>query len=183
MTLLTCWVAWHKTRRIFSLSFCFTKINRVNYPRNFGNAAKEGNPFGSVLFHKSKFLVSCTWTCQESVGHTSNSTVNSCTDGTTEQTEDEGLGINICCSSASALCQTGNSPAVPLSKRNLAGRTDQARTPWHRGATKRNSGKQDEKGNGLLEYDSPSDDGDIPSLERGSRFVRSISFNSRIVFC
>ena len=31
-----------------------------------------------------------------------------CADGTTEHTEDEGLGVNICCSSASALCQTGN---------------------------------------------------------------------------
>ena len=29
-------------------------------------------------------------------------------DGTTEHTEDEGLGVNICCSSASALCPTGN---------------------------------------------------------------------------
>ena len=47
----------------------------------------------------------------------------------------------------------------------------------------KNSGKQDEEGNEILEYDSPSDDGDIPSLERGSRFVRSISFNSRIMFC
>ena len=31
-----------------------------------------------------------------------------CADGTTEHTEDERLGVNICCSSASALCQTGN---------------------------------------------------------------------------
>ena len=54
-----------------------------------------------------------------------------------------------------------------------------------------NSGKKDEEGDGILEHDSPSDDGDIPSLEReadfhlgrGSRFVRSIRFNSRIVFC
>ena len=41
-----------------------------------------------------------------------------------------------------------------------------------------------------MEYDSPSDDGDIPSFEReadlhlgrGSRLRRSIRFNSRIVF-
>ena len=63
---------------------------------------------GGVLFNKFKFLVSCSRTCQDPVGHTSNSTVTTCADGTTEYTEDEGLGVNICCSSASALCQTGN---------------------------------------------------------------------------
>ena len=44
MTLLTCWVAWHKTWRIFTW-LCITKINLLtvlHYPRNFGNAAKEG---------------------------------------------------------------------------------------------------------------------------------------------
>ena len=53
-----------------------------------------------------------------------------------------------------------------------------------------NSGKQDEEEDGIKKYDSPSDNGDIPSLEqegdfhlgRGSRFVRSILLNSRIVF-
>ena len=52
------------------------------------------------------------------------------------------------------------------------------------------SGKQDEEEGGTLEYDSPSDDGGIPSsereagfhLRRGSLFRRSIRFNSRIVF-
>ena len=63
---------------------------------------------GGVLFNKSKSLVSCTRTCQDPVGHTSNPTVTTCAEGTTEHTEDEGLGGNICCSSASALCQTGN---------------------------------------------------------------------------
>ena len=63
---------------------------------------------GGVIFYKSKFLVSCARTCQDPVDHTDNSTVTTCADGTTEHTEDEGLGVNICCSSASALCQTGN---------------------------------------------------------------------------
>ncbi|RMX36739.1 hypothetical protein pdam_00023184 [Pocillopora damicornis] len=53
-----------------------------------------------------------------------------------------------------------------------------------------NSGKQDEKEDGTLEYHSPNDDDDILSLEReadfylgrGFRFGRSIRFNSRIVF-
>ena len=47
-----------------------------------------------------------------------------------------------------------------------------------------NSGKQDEEEDGMLECDSPRDDGDTPSLEReadfylggGSRFERSIRF-------
>ena len=75
--------------------------------------------------------------------HSSNLTVTTCSDGITEPTEDEGLGINIDCSSnkyfdvsfiifcsASALCQIGNNngkclnfPVVPLSERNSAGRT------------------------------------------------------------
>ena len=42
------------------------------------------------------------------VEHTSNSTVTTCADGTTEHTENGGLGVNICCSSALALYQTGN---------------------------------------------------------------------------
>ena len=33
-----------------------------------------------------------------------------------------------------------------------------------------NSGKQDEKEDGLLEYDSPCDDGDNPSLEQDTDF-------------
>ena len=34
-----------------------------------------------------------------------------------------------------------------------------------------NSGKQDEEEDGILEYDSPSDDDDIPSLEREADFL------------
>ena len=53
-----------------------------------------------------------------------------------------------------------------------------------------NSGKQDEEEDGILEYDSPSDDDDmhlwskwlILLLGRGSRFGRSVCFKSRIVF-
>ena len=53
-----------------------------------------------------------------------------------------------------------------------------------------NSGKQDEEEDGIFEYNSPSDDGDIPSLEReadfhlrrGFRCGRSIRFNNKIVF-
>ena len=40
---------------------------------------KEDSPLGGVLFFKSKFLVSCTWTCHDPVGHTSNSTVTTST--------------------------------------------------------------------------------------------------------
>ena len=66
---------------------------------------KEDSPLGGV---KSKFLVSCTWTCHDPVGHTRNSTVTTSTGDSTEHMEDGGLGVNICCSSASALSQTGN---------------------------------------------------------------------------
>ena len=127
---------------------------------------------GGVIFYKSKFLVSCARTCQDPVEHTGNSTVTTCADGTTEHTEDEGLGVNICCSSASALCQTGNNDGSDFEEQQ------------------ENSRKQGEEEDGILEYDSSSDDDDIPPLEReadfylgrGFYFERSIRFNSRIVF-
>ena len=125
---------------------------------------------GGVLFNKSKSLVSCTRTCQDPVGHISNSTVTTCADGITEHTEDEGLSVNICCSSASVLCQTGNNDGkssnfpsylyhrkiqsvepVSLERSDFEGQQE-------------NSGKQDEEQDGMLEYDSPSDD-DIPPVE------------------
>ena len=53
-----------------------------------------------------------------------------------------------------------------------------------------NSGKQDKEEHGIFEYNSPSDDGNIPSLEleaefhlkRGSRFGRQV-FNSTAELC
>ena len=79
-------------------------------------------------------------------------------------------------------------PVVPLSERNSAARTGQPRTLGLE-EQQENGGKQDEEGDGILEYESPSDDDDIPSLERkadfylwrGSHFGRSIRFNGRIV--
>ena len=138
---------------------------------------KEDNPLGGVLFYKSNFLVSRTWTCHDPVGHTSNSTVTTSTGDSTEHIEDEGLGVNICCSSGSPLCQTGNnsgnscnSPFEPLWERNLAGRTGKPRTLWLRGAAR----KQQEtrrKGRWNIRARFPvSDDGDIPSLEREADF-------------
>ena len=88
----------------------------LHYARKFGNAAKEGLKRPShwaAYYFKSKFLVSCTRTCHYPVGHTSNLTFTSRTDGTTEHTEDEGLDINICCSSNKSF----NSPVVPLFRR------------------------------------------------------------------
>ena len=74
----------------------------------------------------------------------SNSTVTTSKGDTTELTENEGLGVNICCSSASAPCQIGNndgkswnSPVVPLLERNLAGQTGHSRTLWLRGAARK----------------------------------------------
>ena len=80
--------------------------------------------------------------CQDPVGHTSNSTVTTA-DGTTEHTEDEGLGVNICCSTVSSLSdrkqrwQELELPVIPLSEKNLAGRTGQPRTLWLRGAVRK----------------------------------------------
>ena len=149
-----------------------------------------------MLFYKSKFLVSCARTCQDPVGHTSNSTVTTCANGTTEHTEDEGLGVNICCSSASALCQTGNNDGKSwnfpsyLYQREIQPVEPVGLERSDFEEQQENSGKQDEKEDGTLEYDSPNDDDDILSLEReadfylgrGFRFGRSIRFNSRIVF-
>ena len=55
-------------------------------------------------------------------------------------------------------------PVVPLSERSSAGRTghlERSDCKEHQ----ENSGKQDEEEDGILEYNSPSDDDDIPSLE------------------
>ena len=45
-----------------------------DYPRNFGNAAKEGwkrkTHWAVYFFYKFKFLVSCTRTCHDPIGHT-----------------------------------------------------------------------------------------------------------------
>ena len=156
---------------------------------------------GGVLFYKSKFLVSSIRTCHDPV---SSLTVTTCTNGTAEHTEDVRTGhkhflqqqklTSFC--SAPALCQIGNTdgkrlncPVVPLSERNLAGRAGQPRTLWLRGAARKQWETRNEE-HGILEYNSTSDDEDIPSLEReansllgrGSRFGRSIRFNSRVVF-
>ena len=96
MMLLACWVTWHSMWRTFT-RLCITKINfsRRRLPKELWKCSlrrlNEDNPLGSVLFYKSKFLVSFTRMCQDPVGHTSNSTVTTA-DGTTEHTEDEWLG-------------------------------------------------------------------------------------------
>ena len=104
-------------------------------------------------------------------------------------------GLNICCSSASTLCQVGNndgeSPNFPL---YLYQREIQPVEPVSIEQSdfeeqRENSRKQDEEEDRILEYDSPSDYY-IPSLEqeadfylgRGSRFERNIRRISRIVF-
>ena len=100
----------------------------LDYARNLGNAAKQGlkrPPIGWHIILRIQILGILTWTCHDPVGHTDNSTITTRTNGTTECTEGGGLSAKICCSSASALCQTGNkdgkiwnSPAIPCSERN-----------------------------------------------------------------
>ena len=126
----------------------------------------------------------------------SNSTVTTSKGDTTEHTENEGLGVNICCSRASAPCRTGNKDGKswnsPIST-SIREKFSRANRSLSNALTSRSSKKtagNKPKEDGILEYDSPCDDGDSPSLEleadfhlrRGSRLPRCICFNSRIVF-
>ena len=100
----------------------------LDYARNLGNAAKQGlkrQPIGWHIILRIQILGILTWTCHDHVGHADNSTITTPTNSTTECKEVGGPSAKICCSSASALCQTGNkdgkiwnSPAIPCSERN-----------------------------------------------------------------
>ena len=75
----------------------------LDYPRNFGNVAIEGlkrTTIGrcTILLIKILGILSAISAIQPLPP----------LDDTTEHTEGEELGVNICCSSASALCQRGN---------------------------------------------------------------------------
>ena len=111
-----------------------------DYPRNFGNAAKDGlkgttrwavyyltNPISWYPVLERAMILSAISAIQPLLPTSRGDS--------TEHIEDEELGVNICCSSGSPLCQTGNnggnslnSPFEPLSERNLAGRTGKPRT-------------------------------------------------------
>ena len=123
MTLLTCWVAWHWTWRIFTrmyitkINFSWCYIARETLEMQ-PKKAWTGQPIGQRNI--------CPRMCHDPVGHTSNSTITTCADGATEHRGDEGLGVNICCSSSSALCHTRNndgkswnSPVVQLYQRDI----------------------------------------------------------------
>ena len=47
----------------------------------------------------------------------------------------------------------------------------------------KNNGKRDEEEDGILEYDSPSDDDDFPSLEREADFYSKEVFASTAELC
>ena len=105
MTLLTCWVAWHCTWRIFTRMY----ITKINFSRCYiaretlemqPKKAWTGQPIGQRNI--------CPRMCHDPVGHTNNSTITTCADGATQHRGDEGLGVNIFCSSSSALCHTRN---------------------------------------------------------------------------
>ena len=109
---------------------------------------------GGVLFYKSKLLVSSTLTCHDPGGHTNNSIVTTCADGKIELTEDEGLGVNICCSSASALWRAGKTVARAGTCTYLKQREIQLVEPviFERSdfeEQQENSGKQDKKEDGV----------------------------------
>ena len=82
---------------------------------------KEDNPLGGVLFYKSKFLVSYTWSCNDPAGH------NRIHPLPPLQVTVQSIQKMRDWVQTSALCQTGNndgnswnSPFVPLSEKNLA---------------------------------------------------------------
>ena len=80
----------------------------LDYARNFGNAAKEGlkrtSHWGAYYFTNGKVVVSCTRARHVSVGHSCHATFATCTHGATAHAKHEGLGANVWCSCASALC-------------------------------------------------------------------------------
>ena len=86
------------------------------------------------------------------------------------------MGVSIHCSSASALCQTGNNDGKSwnfpsyLYQREIQPVEPVGLERSDFEEQQENSGKQDEKEDGTLEYDSPNDDDDILSLEREADF-------------
>lgn len=62
----------------------------LDYARNLGNAAKQGlkrQPIGWHIILWIQILGILTWTCDDPIGHTDNSTITTRTNGTTERTE------------------------------------------------------------------------------------------------
>ena len=68
-------------------------------------------------------------------------------------------------------CQELELPVVPLLERSSAGRTWVSLECSDFEKQRENSGKQDGEEDWILEYDSPSDNDDIPSLEREADFT------------
>ena len=105
---------------------------------------------------------------------TSNLTVTTCINGTTEHTDDERLGETWHLSELEtwALCQIGNNDGKSLNSPSYFYQREIQ--PGELGSLERsdfeeqqeNSGKQGEEEDEMLESDSPNDDGDTPSLER-----------------
>ena len=112
-------------------------------------------------------------------------TVTTCADGTTEHREDEGVGVNICCSSTSALCHTRNndgkslnSPVVPLYQRDIQSGKSVSLERSDFEEQQENSRKQGEKEDGILSYDSPCDDGDMVTFHLWNERLIRYNFNS-----
>ena len=133
-TCLTWWVVWQDTLRIFT-RFCIYYEDQLctvwNYARNFGNAAKEGLK-GTTQWVAYYFTNPKSWYPvpeRTTILPYRYSNVITCTDSTTEHTEDEGLSANIWCSSASN-GKSWNSPVAPRSERNSAVWTAQLRNLW-----------------------------------------------------
>ena len=146
---------------------------------------KEDNPLGGVPFYESKLLVSYTRTCHDPIGHIRHTSTRQplppvpVAPQNIQKMRDWAQTTVARATPPSYLYQRLIQPGEPVSLERSDSEEQQE-----------NSGKQDEEQDGIFEYDFPSNDGDIPSLEReadfhlrrGSRCRRSIRFNSRIMF-
>ena len=170
----------------------------LNFARNVGNAPKEGLKMITqwVVYYftnpKSWYPApKVPWSCR--LHWYSN--VITCTDSTTEHTEDEGLGKQIWCSSASD-GKSWNSPVKLWSERDSATCTAQLWTLWLQVAAKKGKNRQrgkwdirvwfpsrDEETDGSFpDNKTGCDDGGIPSLEQEAPFIMEDFPTSEEVF-
>ena len=159
----------------------------LNFARNVGNAPKEGLKMITqwVVYYftnpKSWYPApKVPWSCR--LHWYSN--VITCTDSTTEHTEDEGLGKQIWCSSASD-GKSWNSPDKLWSERDSATCTSQLWTLWLQVAAKKGKNRQrgkwdirvwfpsrdEETDESFPDNKTGCDDGGIPSLEQEAPFI------------
>ena len=120
---------------------------------------------GGVPFYESKFLVSYTRTCHDPIGHIRHTSTSQplppvpVAPQNIQKMRDCAQTTVARATPPSYLYQRLIQPGEPVSLERSDSEEQQE-----------NSGKEDEQQDGIYEYDSPSDDGDILSLEREADF-------------